>query len=540
MQASLETGRIHSLMERLNSKNPVKIASCYGTVSTSLPPEAPARVSENAIDRSAPSSSQLDSVQALLNRLQYNCLPQTFFCLEKNRPFYRIAGTAKEILQESLPIRCLEATFLALHLTCPLKDVERFPISFKSRASTGQTHRHIVLGVKHRGLYGALGLSRSLLLMNKPIIYKSIGELLNTYISCYQQVGHQLISFKLGLFVTHDPYSKVTPCWRFISLTPSQPCLNVQDCVKTATTVEHFELLLPVLSDQFLRLGSVAGDSSMTPVSSPASVATPSSYTKPPFSPSATSCSPTTQADDDEVSDSEENQRRISCVIAMSSPFSPLSSSTSAAAQSTTDQRSKFSSRLRRAVHENPLDGCGSTSCDLPTSRRSRTVPASRRSRNSSTSEVTSVTPPPVVSKSTGKDPMPVDQKNVDVHASSLRELSEERIANEFLDKINLEPSPACAPPLMCSSSLNAVPPVGPPSAVPQVRNVQSSAALPHDQGLPESNGATKGQRASTGSRTNMSKTQVRSADEKARLLPSPSTSGVGKQSKATKLIVEL
>ncbi|CUG94108.1 Hypothetical protein, putative [Bodo saltans] len=454
---SIETARIQALMERMNAKNPVRLGATYEasgpSPSSSLQSTivVPQRASESSIDRSASSSSQLDSIQVVLNRLQYNFLPQTFFTLEKNRAFYRVAGTAKEILQESLPIRCLEATFLALYLSCPMRDVERFPISFKSRAAnTGQTHRHIVLGVKHKGLYGALGLSRSALLMNKPLLYKSIPELLEVYCQCYQQVGHQLISFKLGLFVTHDQYSKIVPCWRFVSLTPTQPFHRIQDCVKTATTVEHFELLLPVMSDQYLKMHTpghafvdVAPHTPLlanAPQAFGASVASASSATKPSSAPPQ-HLTIATDADDD-VSDSEENQRRISCVIGMLSPFSPPSLPSSAAA--TTDLgRSKFSSRLRRVVHENPLETSGMVSSNstgtatgatgTPTSRRSRTVPASRRPRGPM--ELTAE--PTASSQGASQEP-----EISDAPLERQPSMGTER-ANAFLNMMELAPPPA-------------------------------------------------------------------------------------------------
>jgi hypothetical protein len=452
---SIETARIQALMERMNSKNPVRLGVTYETSNTSSSPATsavPPRATETSIDRSASSSSQLDSIQVMLNRLQYNFLPQTFFTLEKNRAFYRIAGTAKEILQESLPIRCLEATFLSLFLSCPLRDVERFPISFKSRAgNTGQTHRHIVLGIKHKGLYGALGLSRSALLMNKPLLYKSIPELLEVYCQCYQQVGHQLISFKLGLFVTHDPYSKVVPCWRFLSLTPTQPFHGMQDCVKTTTTVEHFELLLPVISDQYLKMhASPAGAyqtfdvAPPTPLPSHApqsfgSVGSASSSTKPSSAPPQPL---TIVADaDDDVSDSEENQRRISCVISMTSPFIPLLHANANADQG----RSKFSSRLRRAVHENPFEASGMMSSNgaassggamgTPTSRRSRTVPASRRSRGPTELAAgvpASLAVPPLSTVETENGEAPLERQP---------SMGTER-ANAFLNMMELAPPP--------------------------------------------------------------------------------------------------
>jgi hypothetical protein len=456
---SIETARIQALMERVNSKNPVRLGATYETSNTSSSPATsavPPRATETSIDRSASSSSQLDSIQVMLNRLQYNFLPQTFFTLEKNRAFYRIAGTAKEILQESLPIRCLEATFLSLFLSCPLRDVERFPISFKSRAgNTGQTHRHIVLGIKHKGLYGALGLSRSALLMNKPLLYKTIPELLEVYCQCYQQVGHQLISFKLGLFVTHDPYSKVVPCWRFLSLTPTQPFHRMQDCVKTTTTVEHFELLLPVISDQYLKMHASPGGAYQTfdvapptPLPSHApqsfgSVASASSSTKPSSAPPQPQPLTIVADADDDVSDSEENQRRISCVISMTSPFSPLLHSNATADQG----RSKFSSRLRRAVHENPFEASGMMSSNggtssggavgTPTSRRSRTVPASRRSRGPTELTAGVPTPPLAVPPQSTVE----IEENGDAPLERQPSMGTER-ANAFLNMMELAPPP--------------------------------------------------------------------------------------------------
>lgn len=43
--------------------------------------------------------------------------------------------TAKEILQASLPIKCLEAVVVALYLTAPLANVHRLALSFKSKCS---------------------------------------------------------------------------------------------------------------------------------------------------------------------------------------------------------------------------------------------------------------------------------------------------------------------------------------------------------------------------------------------------------------------
>lgn len=126
--------------------------------------------------------------------------------------------TAKEIIHDSLPIKCLEAVIVALYLTVPLTNVQRFTLGFKSKCgdlyyrytawlgnntttllfyfchhyfrSVGLSQtavslllpctqntllyllRHVVLGVHHGGSYGALGLSRRKDLMYKPLVHK--------------------------------------------------------------------------------------------------------------------------------------------------------------------------------------------------------------------------------------------------------------------------------------------------------------------------------------------------------------------------------
>ena len=79
--------------------------------------------------------------------------------------------TAKEIIQESLPIKCLEAVVLSLYLTSPLLNIQRLAVGFKSKFD-GMYFRHVVLTVQHGGCYGALGMSRRKDLMFKPLVFK--------------------------------------------------------------------------------------------------------------------------------------------------------------------------------------------------------------------------------------------------------------------------------------------------------------------------------------------------------------------------------
>ena len=88
-----------------------------------------------------------------------------------NFSHFRLMENAKEIMSESLPIKCLEAVILALYLTAPLTNIHRFAISFKSNFNE-LYYRHVVLGISSNSSYGALGLSRRDDLMYKPLQYR--------------------------------------------------------------------------------------------------------------------------------------------------------------------------------------------------------------------------------------------------------------------------------------------------------------------------------------------------------------------------------
>lgn len=71
---------------------------------------------------------------------QYNHTGSNYFNINKRRPFARICDTARDILREGLPIKCIEAVFLGLYLTCGWEDLQRVPVGFKSRVD-GQVYR---------------------------------------------------------------------------------------------------------------------------------------------------------------------------------------------------------------------------------------------------------------------------------------------------------------------------------------------------------------------------------------------------------------
>lgn len=113
-----------------------------------------------------------------------------------------------QIVRDALPIRCLEAVFLALHLTQGMQDIDRYPVSFKSTAA-GQCYRHIVLAIKVGGKFGAMGLSRRSTLMFKDFTYSTFGDLVADFRDSYEECFHRLLTVNTGLPITHHDYRAV-------------------------------------------------------------------------------------------------------------------------------------------------------------------------------------------------------------------------------------------------------------------------------------------------------------------------------------------
>jgi hypothetical protein len=122
-----------------------------------------------------------------------------------------------QIVRDALPIRCLEAVFLALHLTQGMTELDRYPVSFKSTVA-GNTYRHIVLAIKVEGKFGALGLSRRSTLMFKDFTYESFGDLIADYRDSYEQVFHRLLTVHTGLPISHQDYKAMPICWRCLKV----------------------------------------------------------------------------------------------------------------------------------------------------------------------------------------------------------------------------------------------------------------------------------------------------------------------------------
>ncbi|XP_005986599.1 tubulinyl-Tyr carboxypeptidase 1 [Latimeria chalumnae] len=162
---------------------------------------------------STPVPERLEAIQRYIRELQYNHTGTQFFEIKKSRPLTGLMDIAKEMTREALPIKCLEAVILGIYLTNSMPGLERFPISFKTQFS-GNYFRHIVLGVHCGSRFGALGMSRREDLMYKPLVFRTLNELILEFESAYRRYWHTLKKVKMGQYVSHDPHSVEQIEWK--------------------------------------------------------------------------------------------------------------------------------------------------------------------------------------------------------------------------------------------------------------------------------------------------------------------------------------
>ncbi|XP_078505884.1 tubulinyl-Tyr carboxypeptidase 2 [Lissotriton helveticus] len=159
----------------------------------------------------------LHAVQNYMKLLQYNHTGTQFFEIRKTRHLSGLMETAREMTRESLPIKCLEAVILGIYLTNGQPAVERFPISFKTQFSGNHFH-HVVLGIYCNGRYGTLGMSRRPDLMDKPLTFRTLTDLICDFEDSYKKYLHSVKKVKIGLYVPHDPHSFQPIEWRHLVL----------------------------------------------------------------------------------------------------------------------------------------------------------------------------------------------------------------------------------------------------------------------------------------------------------------------------------
>jgi len=103
----------------------------------------------------SPISAKVAAVQAYIEKLSYNFTGVDYFDVRKHRAVNKILDTGRDVTRQALPIKCVEAVFVATYLTQGLKDLERVPLSFRSQVN-GVTYKHIVLALKYNNKWGTV------------------------------------------------------------------------------------------------------------------------------------------------------------------------------------------------------------------------------------------------------------------------------------------------------------------------------------------------------------------------------------------------
>ena len=124
-------------------------------------------------------------------------------------------------------LRIFKAAFLFLdsdglsYLTNGQPSIERFPISFKTYFSGNYFH-HVVLGIYCNGRYGSLGMSRRAELMDKPLTFRTLSDLIFDFEDSYKKYLHTVKKVKIGLYVPHEPHSFQPIEWKQLVLNVSK------------------------------------------------------------------------------------------------------------------------------------------------------------------------------------------------------------------------------------------------------------------------------------------------------------------------------
>ena len=184
-------------------------------------PDPPSQPIMPDLRYSMTSIQKLNIIQKFIESFEYNYSGTPFVNLKRSRGMTHISSAAKQIIRTALPIQCVEATFLGCLLTAEMKEIDRVPLSFKSKFE-GKTFRHIVLAIRVDGKWGALGISRRNSLMNKPFKFSSLGDLVLEYKKSYRECCHKLVCVYPGLPFVHagesTNYGDAQVKWRAIKV----------------------------------------------------------------------------------------------------------------------------------------------------------------------------------------------------------------------------------------------------------------------------------------------------------------------------------
>jgi tubulinyl-Tyr carboxypeptidase len=182
---------------------------------------------------------KLESIQEYINKFEYNYTSKSYVEIKKSRGTKHIVRCALELINAAMPIQCVEACYIGIYFTSSLTQVERIPLSFKSRLAGSQQsviHRHIVLALRYNGKWGAIGLSRRSNLMWKEIQYDSLYALVREFKQSYETVGHELLAVYMGLPFPHDVSNNHPVTWKAARVSIRQASEEIQTQLKLYST----------------------------------------------------------------------------------------------------------------------------------------------------------------------------------------------------------------------------------------------------------------------------------------------------------------
>ena len=194
----------------------------------------------------------LTSLHSFLSSFTYKTTPgpehTPFIQSIKSQPLRVVTHTAERIIAAHLPIKCLEAVVIAIHLTHTITGnrdwrLTRFPLRFHSTCS-GHRYWHIVLllqltwvgftetaspsstprrgkaGVEGRGSrFAFISLSRHPPLSFSPFSHSSLSSLCTAIRAEYHRIGHHVLHVTVGLPLDGlSDRSKEPLHWHFLSI----------------------------------------------------------------------------------------------------------------------------------------------------------------------------------------------------------------------------------------------------------------------------------------------------------------------------------
>ena len=213
-------------------------------------PDPPLSPREPSLCSSVPDKQRIYAIQKFVESFEYNYTGKPFLVMKKSRGASHVNTCAKQIIRAALPIQCVEAVFVASYLSATLYDVDRVPLSFKSKFKDG-VHRHIVLAIRQNGKWGSLGISRRSTLMNKPIKFDTLYQLVKEFESSYEEVYHRLLTVYIGLPMPHDKKNSDRPIkWRAAKIR-----IYKNDTADVEQKVTQFTGNMKILNEYYMKEG---------------------------------------------------------------------------------------------------------------------------------------------------------------------------------------------------------------------------------------------------------------------------------------------